>query len=147
MQRYYENRAFIAGGSNFNAPIQLVGDFFKDETSKKIGSVIPSYKPGYELSNLKDCLPIYIIDTLKEGILNFNKKIQGFGDDNAVLTGIETRTSAPVRIMRKDNLESVSVSGLFPCGEGAGFAGGIMSAAVDGLKCAEAVIKKYMPLD
>lgn len=147
MQRYYENRAFIVGGNNFNAPIQLVGDFIKDKSSKKIGSIIPTYKPGYELSNLKDCLPNCIIDTLKDGILNFDKRIRGFGDNDAILTAIETRTSAPVRIMRKDNLESVSVEGLFPCGEGAGFAGGIMSAAVDGLKCAEAIIKKYMPLD
>lgn len=147
MQRYYEERAFTAGGSNFNAPIQLVGDFLKDENSKKIGSVNPSYKPGYELTNLKTCLPDYVVDTLKEGILSFDKKIKGFSDNDAILTGIETRTSAPVRIMRKENLESVSVNGLFPCGEGAGFAGGIMSAAVDGLKCAEAIIKKYRPLD
>ncbi|NGX98445.1 MAG: hypothetical protein G4V63_25530, partial [Candidatus Afipia apatlaquensis] len=147
MQRYYEEKAFIAGGSNFNAPIQLVGDFLKDESSKKIGSVNPSYKPGYELTNLKTCLPDYVVDTLREGILNFDKKIKGFSDNDAILTGIETRTSAPVRIMRKENLESVSVNGIFPCGEGAGFAGGIMSAAVDGLKCAEAIIKKYRPLD
>ena len=147
MQRYYEEQAFIAGGRNFNAPIQLVGDFLRDEPSKRIGSIKPSYKPGYELTNLEKCLPNYVIDTLKDGIINFNKKINGFSDNDAVLTGIETRTSAPVRIMRNENLESVSVTGLYPSGEGAGFAGGIMSAAVDGLKCAEAVIKKYKSLD
>ncbi|AGK99160.1 NAD(P)/FAD-dependent oxidoreductase [Clostridium pasteurianum] len=147
MQRYYEEQAFMAGGSDFNAPVQLVGDFLRDESSKKIGSVNPSYKPGYKPTNLKNCLPDYVVDTLKEGILSFDKKIKGFSDNDAILTGIETRTSAPVKIMRNENLESISINGLFPCGEGAGFAGGIMSAAVDGLKCAEAIIKKYKPLD
>lgn len=147
MQRYYEHRAFIAGGSNFNAPVQLVGDFFKDRESTKIGNIVPSYTPGYQLTSLDRCLPSYVIDTLKDGIMNFDKKINGFMDDNSILTGIETRTSAPVRIMRGENLESISASGVFPCGEGAGFAGGIMSAAVDGIKCAEAIVKKYKPLN
>lgn len=147
MQRHYEEQAFIAGGRNFNAPIQLVGDFLRDEPSTKIGNVKPSYKPGYELTSLKKCLPSYVVNTLKDGIINFNKKIKGFSDNDAVLTGIETRTSAPVRIMRNEDFESVSINGLFPSGEGSGFAGGIMSAAVDGLKCAEAIIKKYKPLD
>lgn len=147
MQRYYEEKAFIAGGRNFNAPVQLVGDFLRDKASKSIGGIEPSYKPGYKLTNLNTCLPQYVIDTLKDGILNFNKKIKGFSDHDAILTGIETRTSAPVKIMRNEKLESVSINGLFPSGEGAGFAGGIMSAAVDGLKCAEAIIRKYKPFN
>lgn len=142
-QRYYEHLAYIAGGSNYCAPIQLVGDFIKDRKSTKLGSVTPTYKPGYNLSNLKECLPSYVIDSLKEGIENFDKKITGFMDNSAIMTGIETRTSAPVKICRNKELESVSLKGLYPAGEGAGFAGGIISAAVDGIKAAESVMQKY----
>lgn len=146
LQRYYEGLAFNAGGGNYMAPVQLIEDFLKDRTSKKTGSVKPSYKPGYEFINLKDCLPEYIISTLKEGIINFDRKIHGFAMGDAVLTGIETRTSAPLRIMRNEAMQSVSLKGLYPAGEGAGFAGGIISAAVDGLKAAEAIMTEYKPL-
>ena len=115
----------------------------KDRPSTKLGKVTPSYTAGYEFRELKECLPNYVIEALKEGIINFDKKIKGYGNDDAVLTGIETRTSAPVRIHRNETLESTNVSGLYPTGEGAGFAGGIISAAVDGIKVAEYIIKKF----
>lgn len=142
-QRHYEELAYKAGGGNYVAPVQLIGDFLNDRKSTKIKSVEPSYKPGYEFAELKKCLPIYVINSLKEGIAVFDKKIKGYGMEDAVLTGIETRTSAPVRITRTDSLESISVRGLYPTGEGAGFAGGIISAAVDGIKVAEKIIQEY----
>lgn len=142
-QRHYESLAFKLGGGNYKAPVQLVGDFMKDRVSTKLGKVIPSYTAGYVFKELRDCLPNYVVEALKEGIQNFDKKIKGYGDDDAVLTGIETRTSAPVRIHRNATLESINVEGLYPTGEGAGFAGGIISAAVDGIKVAEHIINKY----
>jgi len=107
--------------------------------------VTPSYAPGITLTNLQDCLPLYIIETIRSGIPEFNRKLKDFSLSDAVLTGVETRSSSPVRIVRDENLES-TVAGLYPCGEGAGYAGGIISAAVDGMKAAEAVIKRYAPL-
>lgn len=142
-QRHYENLAFKLGGGNYKAPVQLVGDFMKDRISTKLGNVTPSYTSGYEFKELKDCLPDYVVEALKEGILNFDKKIKGYASEYAVLTGIETRTSAPVRIHRDKTLESINVCGLYPTGEGAGFAGGIISAAVDGIKVAEHIIEKF----
>lgn len=142
-QRYYEHLAYLAGGSNYCAPIQLVGDFMKDKKSTKLGAVTPTYRPGYNLTNLKECLPAYVTEALREGMENFDKKITGFMDDNAIMTGIETRTSAPVKISRDEELESISLKGLYPAGEGAGFAGGIISAAVDGIKVAESIMMKY----
>ncbi|WP_160683961.1 FAD-dependent protein [Clostridium sp. C2-6-12] len=142
-QRHYENLAFKLGGGNYKAPIQLVGDFMKDRPSTKLGEVIPSYTRGYEFKELKNCLPDYVIEALKEGIQNFDNKIKGYGREDAVLTGIETRTSAPVRIHRDNDLQSINVGGLYPAGEGAGFAGGIISAAVDGIRVAEQIIGKY----
>ena len=142
-QRHYESLAYNLGGGGYKAPIQLVGDFMKDEVSKKLGCVIPSYKPGFEFRDLRECLPNYVVDSLKDGITKFDTRIKGYGMNDAVLTGIETRTSAPVRVSRNENLESINTSGLYPCGEGAGFAGGIISAAVDGIKVAEKIISKY----
>ena len=142
-QRKYEELAYKLGGSNYNAPIQLVGDFLKDRPSEKLGSVTPTYKPGFEFKELKNCLPDYVVEALKEGIVYFDKKIKGYAMDDAVLTGIETRTSAPVRMDRNENLESINVKGLYPTGEGAGFAGGIISAAVDGIKVAEKIMKEF----
>lgn len=142
-QRHYERLAYELGGGNYKAPVQLVGDFLKDQKSTKIGTVKPSYTAGYELREMKECLPSYVIDSLKDGIVKFDSRIKGYGMDDAVLTGIETRTSAPVRISRNDNLESISAKGLYPAGEGAGFAGGIISAAVDGIKVAEKIIIEY----
>lgn len=147
MQRFYEEAAFNLGGGEYIAPVQLLGDFLTNKQSKKLGSVAPSYKPGYEFRSLSECLPDYVITSLKEGIVAFDKKIHGYAKDDAVLTGVETRTSAPVKILRNAELQSVSVKGLYPSGEGAGFAGGIISAAVDGLKCAEEIMKEYKPLD
>ncbi|MFD3155680.1 NAD(P)/FAD-dependent oxidoreductase [Haloimpatiens sp. FM7330] len=144
-QRHYESLAYKVGGGGYKAPIQLLGDFMKDEISKKFGSIKPTYRPGYKFVNLKECLPSYVIETLKEGFVNFDKKIRGFGSKDAILTGIETRTSAPVRIERNEKLQSISIKGLYPAGEGAGYAGGIVSAAVDGLKVAESIMKEYTP--
>lgn len=139
-QRHYEEKAFLLGGANYSAPIQLVGDFMRDRVSTKLGTIAPTYTPGYEFRDLRQCLPEYVTNTLKEGLANFDQKIKGFGADDAVMTGIETRTSAPVKIIRSEKLQSISVKGIYPAGEGAGFAGGIISAAVDGLKTAEAAM-------
>lgn len=145
-QRYYEKLAYELGGGNYKAPVQLLGDFMQDKVSEKLGEVIPSYTAGYEFKDLRKCLPSYVVEALKEAIVDFDKKIKGYGNYDSILTGIETRTSAPVKINRNENLESISMSGLFPTGEGAGFAGGIISAAVDGIKVAEKIIKEYKPL-
>lgn len=142
-QRHYESLAFKLGGGNYKAPVQLVGDFMKDRASTKLGRVTPSYTAGYEFRELKNCLPDYVVEAIKEGIVNFDKKIKGYANEDAVLTGIETRTSAPVRLNRNSDLESINVCGLYPTGEGAGFAGGIISAAVDGIKVAEHIIAKF----
>ncbi|MGL5380780.1 NAD(P)/FAD-dependent oxidoreductase, partial [Clostridium sp.] len=145
-QRHYEELAYKLGGGNHKAPVQLVGDFMNDKVSEKLGKVTPSYTAGYVFKDLRECLPSYVVEALKEAIVEFDRKIKGYGSADAVLTGIETRTSAPVRIKRNDGLESISFEGLYPAGEGAGFAGGIISAAVDGLKVAEKIINKYKPL-
>lgn len=142
LQRETENKAFIAGGSNYYAPVTTVKDFINDTLPSRIGKVKPSYKPGYKFAKPEEYLPDYICESLKAGIKEFGKKIQGFDSDDAVITGIESRSSSPVRIERNENLESVSLNGLYPCGEGAGYAGGIVSAAVDGMKCAEKIIEK-----
>jgi len=118
----------------------------EDRISEKLGTVIPSYKPGFEFRDLRECLPSYVVEALKEAIVEFDRKIKGYAAPDSVLTGIETRTSAPVRLTRRETLESVSVTGLYPAGEGAGFAGGIISAAVDGLKVAEKIINNYKPI-
>lgn len=145
-QRYYESLAYTVGGNNYESPIQLIGDFLEDKISKKLGKVNPTYKPGFQFADLRQCLPMPVIDTLKDGIITFNRKVKGFSDFDGILTGIETRTSAPVRIERNEKLESISVSGIYPAGEGAGYAGGIMSAAVDGMKVAESIMKKWSPI-
>lgn len=142
-QRHYESLAYNLGGGDYKAPIQLVGDFLNDKKSSRIGSVTPSYKPGYEFKELKEALPQYVVSGLKEGIVKFDTKIKGYAMRDAILTGIETRTSAPVRIIRNENLQSISAKGLYPTGEGAGFAGGIITAAVDGIKVAEKIISEY----
>lgn len=140
-QKDLEEKAFKLGGSNYFAPIQRVEDFLQNKKSEFIGTIEPSYKPGVTLSNLNDILPDFIANTLKEGILYFDTKLKGFANPDSILTGLETRTSSPVRILRNENLVS-NIDGLYPCGEGAGYAGGIMSAAVDGIKCAIEVLKK-----
>ncbi len=141
-QRGFEQKAFVLAGSNYYAPIQLVGDFLKDHNSNHVGQVIPSYQPGYTFVKMTDIFPKYVTDTMKQAIVNFNHKIKGFAMYDAVLTGVETRSSSPIRIIRDENHES-NIKGLYPMGEGAGYAGGIMSSAVDGIKTAEKIIEKY----
>ena len=140
LQQELESNAFVLGGSNYNAPGQLVGDFLKARPSTKLGSVQPSYTPGVQLTDLSSALPDYAIEAIREALPAFERKIKGFAMHDAVLTGVETRTSSPVRIKRnRDDYQSLNTKGLYPAGEGAGYAGGILSAAVDGIEVAEAV--------
>jgi hypothetical protein len=138
-QRHWERRAFELGGGTYEAPGQLVGDFLAGRPSSEFGSVLPSYRPGVRLGDLSTCLPDYAIEAIREALPAFEKSIPGFAMHDALLTGVETRTSSPVRIPRKEDFQSVNTKGLYPAGEGAGYAGGILSAAVDGIKVAEAV--------
>ena len=139
-QRHWESRAFELGGRNYSAPAQRVGDFLAGKPSTELGGVLPSYKPGVQLTDLATALPDYAITAIREAIPEFDKQIKGFAMADALLTGVETRTSAPIRIKRRDDdLQSMNVRGLFPAGEGAGYAGGIMSAGIDGIRVAEAV--------
>ncbi|MFA6311214.1 MAG: NAD(P)/FAD-dependent oxidoreductase [Sterolibacterium sp.] len=138
-QRHWEERAFAAGGGSYAAPAQRVGDFLAGRPSIAPGQVAPSYTPGVHWTDLSTCLPDYVAAALREALPAFDKQIRGFAMDDAVLTGVETRTSSPIRIRRGDNLQSINTRGLYPAGEGAGYAGGILSAAVDGIKAAEAV--------
>jgi uncharacterized FAD-dependent dehydrogenase len=139
LQRQLESRAFALGGGTYEAPGQLVGDFVAAKPSAQWGSVQPSYKPGVKLGDLASALPDYAIDALREAVPVFGRKIKGFDMPDAVLTGVETRTSSPIRIPRGEDLQSANVRGLYPAGEGASYAGGILSAAVDGIKVAEAL--------
>jgi len=138
-QRELEKAAFELGGKNYFAPCQKLGDFMADKASSKCESVTPSYKPGVKYCNLGDILPDFVKDTMKKAFTEFENKMKGFAIKDALLTGLETRSSAPVRIVRNENYES-SIKGLYPIGEGAGYAGGIMSSAVDGIKCAEKLL-------
>ena len=139
LQRHWESRAYVAGGSNYKAPAQRIGDLLAGRASTALGSVIPSYKPGVHMTDLSECLPEFAITALREALPAFGREIPGYDHPDAVLTGVETRTSSPVRITRGDDFVSLNTAGLFPAGEGAGYAGGILSAAVDGIKVAEAV--------
>lgn len=139
-QKDLEEKAFILGGSNYYAPIQRVEDFFKNQKSEHIGEVTPTYQPGFTFANLNEILPDFVADTLKQGISYFDTKLRDFAHPDSILTGLETRSSSPVKIVRNQNLIS-NIHGIYPCGEGAGYAGGIMSAAVDGIKCAMASLK------
>ncbi|WP_350344302.1 FAD-dependent protein [Proteinivorax tanatarense] len=144
-QREIEKRAFDLGGGDYYAPVQLVKDFLNDVPSKKLGSVKPSYLPGIKLTNLNNCLPKFVTDSLKEGILELDKKLKGFALNDAVMTAVESRSSSPIRILRDDSYQS-NIAGIYPAGEGAGYAGGIMSAAVDGIKVAEKIAAIYAPI-
>jgi uncharacterized protein len=142
LQEALESRAFELGGGDYCAPGQLVGDFLRNQASSRLGEVEPSYQPGVLLGDLAPSLPAYAIDAIREALPLFGRQIAGFDRDDAVLTGVETRTSSPVRITRDaDSLQSLNTRGLYPCGEGAGYAGGILSAGVDGIKVAEAVAR------
>lgn len=142
LQRKLEKDAFILGGQNYNAPVQRVCDFMNKQKTSTLGSVIPSYRPGYELTDLDLCLPSFITDSLREGLVQMDRRMNGFACADAVLTAVESRSSSPVRILRGESMDSLSLKGLYPCGEGAGYAGGIMSAAVDGIKAAEMILIK-----
>ena len=141
LQRHWESRAFVAGGSTYAAPAQLLGDFLAGRASTKLASVVPSYKPGVHMTDLAECLPEFAVTAMREALVQFGREIPGYDHPDAVLTGVETRTSSPLRITRGDDFQSLNTAGLFPAGEGAGYAGGILSAAVDGIKVAEAVAR------
>ena len=144
LQRRLEEAAYVAGGSTYHAPGQLVGDFLAGRASTDFGAVIPSYRPGVTLTDLATLLPDYAIEAIREALPAFGRKIPGFDREDAVLTGVETRTSAPIRITRGADGQSLNTRGLFPAGEGAGYAGGILSAGVDGIRAAEAVARSLV---
>ena len=139
-QKDLEEKAFVLGGKNYYAPIQRVEDFLNNKKSEFIGKVKPSYLPGITLSNLHEILPSFVSDTLVKSIPYFDTKLKGFAEPDAILTGVETRSSSPVKIPRNENLVC-NITNLYPCGEGAGYAGGIMSASVDGIRCAISVLE------
>ncbi|QHE75228.1 NAD(P)/FAD-dependent oxidoreductase [Hydrogenophaga sp. PBL-H3] len=144
LQRALETRAYQLGGATYEAPGQLVGDFLARRPSRALGEVVPSYQPGVKLGDLAPALPAYAIEAMLEALPVFGRKIQGYDMADAVLTGVETRTSAPLRITRGDDFQSLNTRGLYPAGEGAGYAGGILSAGVDGLKVAEALVQDLL---
>jgi uncharacterized FAD-dependent dehydrogenase len=144
LQRHWESQAFVLGGGDYLAPAQLVGDFIRNRASTQLGAVLPSYTPGVTLGSLDAALPRYAIDAIREALPAFDRQIRGFAMDDAVLTGVETRTSSPLRITRGEDGHSLNTRGLFPAGEGAGYAGGILSAGVDGIKVAEAIARSIV---
>ena len=140
MYKRQEQAAFRLGGGGYKAPVQLAGDFLKDRASRTLGEVEPSYLPGVTPGDLRECLPAFVADSLKLALPAFGRQLRGFDRYDAVLTGVESRSSSPVRLNRDERGQS-AVRGLYPCGEGAGYAGGIMSAAVDGIRCAQWLIE------
>ncbi|MDB5885272.1 MAG: dependent oxidoreductase, partial [Polaromonas sp.] len=144
LQRQLESHAFVLGGGTYEAPGQLVGDFVAGRPSTAIGSVVPSYQPGVVMGDLSSALPGYAIAAMREAFPAFGQKIKGFDLHDAVLTGVETRTSSPIKMSRGEDLQSLNVRGLYPAGEGASYAGGILSAGVDGIRVAEAVARSLM---
>jgi uncharacterized FAD-dependent dehydrogenase len=138
-QRHWESAAFAAGGGDYRAPAQLVGDFLAGRPSTTLGDVLPSYKPGVTPTDLAQCLPDFAVEAMREALLAFDQQLPGFARPDALMTGVETRTSSPIRIPRGFDFQSVNTAGLFPAGEGAGYAGGILSAGVDGIRVAEAL--------
>ena len=147
LQEELESRAYLLGGSNYEAPAQLVGDFIAARPSTALGSVEPSYKPGVRLGDLASALPDYAIEAIREALPAFDRQIKGFAMPDAVLTGVETRTSSPLRITRGEDYQSLNTRGLYPAGEGAGYAGGIMSAGIDGLRVADALARSLLAGD
>ncbi|MFT5529911.1 MAG: putative FAD-dependent dehydrogenase, partial [Alteromonadaceae bacterium] len=145
LQRRLEEKAFKLGGGNYDAPIQLVGDFIAGRASGEHGEVVPSYKPGVTYCDLSEILPSYANEAIREALPAFERKVRGFANKDATLTAVETRTSSPIQISRdKVSLESINTKGLYPAGEGAGYAGGILSAGIDGIKIAEAMALSMM---
>ncbi len=143
-QREIERKAFVCGGGDYRAPVQLVGDFLKGKTSDRFGEVVPTYGVGTTFVEMGEVLPSFINETLKRAIVDMDKRLKGFANPEAVLTAAETRTSSPVRIERGEDMQSVSVKGVYPCGEGAGYAGGITSSAADGIRAAEAIYAAFL---
>lgn len=143
-QEKFEKIAFEIAGGNYNAPVQRVGDFLNKKKSINLGNVKPSYRPGITLVDFDEVYPEFITETMRESIVTLDNRLKGFALEDAVLTGVETRSSAPVRIQRDDKGQSLNTKGLYPAGEGAGYAGGIVSAAVDGMKVAESIVRRYM---
>jgi hypothetical protein len=144
LQRQLESSAFVLGGGDYSAPGQMVGDFLAGRPSKDFGGVLPSYKPGVRLGDLVPALPAYAIAAMREALPAFGRKIKGFDMPDAMLTGVETRTSAPIRVPRGEDGQCVNLQGLYPAGEGCGYAGGILSAGVDGIRVAEAVARAML---
>ena len=144
-QKQMEQAAFLAGGGSGAAPASTLGAFLRKETPRGFGGVTPSYRPGVACCDLWSVLPPFVAQGVAEGMQAFGRQLRGFDREDAVLTGVETRTSAPLRMLRGENMESASCAGLYPIGEGAGYAGGIVSAAIDGIKAAEAVILRFAP--
>jgi len=141
LQRQLESRAFAMGGGNYEAPAQRVGDFLANQPSTRLGGVLPSYKPGIHLTDLSQVLPDYAVAAMREALPAFGRKIKGYDMPDALMTAVETRTSSPLRIPRGEDFQSLNTPGLYPAGEGASYAGGILSAGVDGIKVAEAVAR------
>jgi uncharacterized FAD-dependent dehydrogenase len=144
LQRHFEERAFAAGGSNYRAPAQRVGDFLERKASAALGDVVPSYRPGVTPADLSECLPEFAVTAIREALPAFDRQIKGFSLADVVMTGVETRTSSPIRLPRDASLQSPNTRGLYPAGEGAGYAGGILSAGVDGIRVAEAVARSIV---
>ena len=142
-QRKLEQAAYLAGGSNYSAPVQLIGDFLADKESTAFGEVQPTYAAGTAFADLRAVLPASVHSALKNAVLDMDRRLKGFAAHDAVLTAVESRTSSPVRIERDDSMQSVGVQGLYPCGEGAGYAGGITSSAADGLRVASAIFQQF----
>ena len=146
LQRRLESLAYVAGGSNYHAPGQKVGDFLEHKVGGEFGSIVPSYQPGVKLTDLAECLPPFVLDAIREALPVFGRQMPGYDHPDVVMTGVETRTSSPVRITRGADFQSLGTKGLYPAGEGAGYAGGILSAAVDGIKVAEALAQDLVGL-
>ena len=141
-QRKWEKRAFEVGGGDYKAPAQKLGDLMRRKASRNFGDVVPSYEPGVVPANLDDCLPQFVTNSLRKAVSGVDKKLKGFALPDAVVTGVETRSSSPIRITRDPaSLQSVNTPGLYPAGEGAGYAGGIISAAIDGMRVAEQIVR------
>jgi uncharacterized FAD-dependent dehydrogenase len=143
-QRHWESLAYEAGGRNYSAPGQKVGDFLAGRASTELGEVTPSYKPGVTMTDLARCLPAFAVEAMREALPAFGKQINRYDHPDVVMTGVETRTSSPIRITRDRQFQSLNTARLFPAGEGAGYAGGILSAAIDGIKVAEAVARSIV---
>jgi uncharacterized FAD-dependent dehydrogenase len=142
-QKALERNAYIAGGGNYCAPVQRVEDFLKGRTTRAFGEVKPSYERGVNFAQMSSVLPIAVTDTLRSAIVDMDKKIKGFAHPDAILTAVESRTSSPVRIERGDDMQSVTVASVYPCGEGAGYSGGITSSAADGIRVANAIFDRF----